>query len=211
MFLTSLALASALSASPPTGAAGAHGALEHPSSAWSVGPTAPNPIGLRFRYHFLELEYATGDLTGPRAFYSTPVDGPLLVVARASYLDEDVSGPVDVDILALSAGVGYVHTVEEGLDLVGTAELELGNRDIDGPGASSSNSTNLGLRGRGGVRYGLTEVAELFGGLNFRTIYDNNFFVDLGVRFEINREWSTHIQAELGDDNLIAFGLRYSF
>jgi len=159
-----------------------------------------------FSYNYFEGGLSVGDATGVEAAASVELDGPWIGVARIQYLTDEESG-VDVDFVSLSAGAGYVHPLQERLDLVATAELEYGKVD-----AGNFDDSEVGLRLVGGARFAATEQLEVFGGITYQTIFDNDFGFNVGGRYQLNEQWSALARVDVLDDyTQFLLGARYGF
>lgn len=194
MTLTTLLLASSLGLAPAAPAA--------PAQTYASG-------GQNFTYRYVDLQYAFGDIDGVRLRGAYQLDEPWIAVAKAEFTDASDDG-VDVDLLAVSGGFGYVYPLQEKLDLVGTAELEYGSVDVSSGSVSDSDS-ELGLRARGGARYRVTPEFEAYGGATLRTIFDSTFQIDGGARYHLDERLALTAGLEFGDDTIFAVGVRYSF
>lgn len=161
-----------------------------------------------FRYDFAEAEVVLGDLSGLQLGASYGLGGALYASGTLAFLSGD-EGPVDLDITTLSGGVTYVMHHRPELDFFGTAELEFGRAEASAFGASASDS-ELGLRLRAGARYAIDPTIEVFGAATVRTILDDHFAVDGGLRYHLSESLAIQARLELGDETLFAFGLRYS-
>jgi hypothetical protein len=160
-----------------------------------------------FSYNYIEGGVSVGDATGFELGASFDLEGPWIGVGRFLYLEDDESG-VDVDFIGLSAGVGYVHPLQEGVDLVGTAELEYG--DVDA--GSFGDDDDFGVRLLGGARFAATEQLEIFGNIGYRSIFDGEFGFQLGGRYQVNERWSALARLDVEDDyNQVLLGARYGF
>jgi hypothetical protein len=160
-----------------------------------------------FSYNYVEGGLSFGDATGFELGGSTELEGPWIGVGRLLYLNDDDSG-VDVDFIGLSAGAGYVHPLQERVDLVATAELEYGKVDVDNQGDDS----DLGIRLVGGGRFAATEVVEIFGGISYRSIFDGEVGFLVGGRYQVNERWSALARLDVEDDyTQFLIGARYGF
>ena len=162
----------------------------------------------RFKYEYVEAEIVLGDGTGFSVAGSYRLQDNWFLTGRVQFYEVDI-GPVDPDLTSLSAGVTYVHSIQENFDVLGTAELDYINIDADGFGSDD----DLGLLFRGGARYAFTEEWEAFGGVGFRTAFDDNeITLDLGGRYLINEDLEAQVSVDFGDDlTLVQLGVRYRF
>ena len=158
-----------------------------------------------FHYTYGEVGLSLGDLDGIRVAGSYHLQDQWLIVASLGILEAS-----RVDFTFFSAGAGYVHNIQEDLDIVATAELEFGRAEVDFLGSSASDS-EVGLRLRGGARYMLDERFEFYGGGNLRTTFDTDFFVDGGALYRINDRLQAYASLEVGDDTQFGIGVRYGF
>ncbi len=175
-------------------------------------PTAPaqtvedtsSAVG-QFSYDYVEGTIGFGDSSGFTLEGSYQIDGPWLVVASLRFLEADVPGG-DVDFDVIRVGGGYIHELQDGLDIIGTAEIEFVDADI--PGADSE----TGLFLRGGARYQASTEIEAFGGLALRTnddLIDQTLVIDLGGRYPIDEHFSAVAMIEIDDDTMFSLGVRY--
>jgi hypothetical protein len=165
------------------------------------------PPGSSFHYRYVEAALLLGDFDGLRGSGTLHITGPWIGLGRLDYLTED-EGSTDVDLFLLSGGVGYVHTVEEELDFIGSAELELGHIEVDTPGGDADDD-ELGLRFRGGVRFQASDVIELDGGLSFSTIFDDELGLDGQVLYAFKEGLSGFVGLDIRDETLAMIGVRF--
>lgn len=216
LLLTSLSTALFAAALPLT--AGTAPAV----SSNAAAPTAPivspsfaaaqhfeTKTGGNFSYDYVEGGISLGEAVGAEVGFSHEVEGPWIAIGRFLYLTDDESG-VDVDFFGLSGGVGYVHNLQTGLDLVGRAELEWGYVDASGNGVNDSDD-EFGVRVRGGARFAAMEDLELFGNAGFRTIFDSDFVADFGAVYRLESNWSALGRVDIDDDTQFLLGVRYGF
>jgi len=160
-----------------------------------------------FSYNYVEGGLSVGDATGFELGASTDLEGPWIGVGRLRYLTEEDSG-VDVDFVSISGGAGFVHPLQERLDLVATAELEYAKVDVENGGDDSE----FGLRLLGGARFAATEMVEVLGGITYRTIFDGEFGFYVGGRYQFNERWSALARVDVEDDfTQFLLGARYGF
>lgn len=165
------------------------------------------PDDRHFSYNYFEGGLSVGDATGIELGASVELDGPWIGVARLLYLTDE-EGSVDVDYTSVSGGVGYVHALQERIDLLATAELEYGKVDR----GSFGDDSDVGLRVLGGARFAATDELEVFGGISYRTIFDGEFGFNIGSRYEFNERWSALVRVDVEDDfTQFLFGARYAF
>lgn len=165
--------------------------------------------GGNFSYDYVEGGISLGEAVGTEIGFSHEVEGPWIAIGRFLYLTDDESG-VDVDFFGLSGGVGYVHNLQTGLDLVGRAELEWGYVDASGNGVNESDD-EFGARVRGGARFAAMEDLEVFGNAGFRTIFDSDFVADFGAVYRLESNWSALGRVDIDDDTQFLLGVRYGF
>lgn len=165
--------------------------------------------GGNFSYDYVEGGISLGEAVGTEIGFSHEVEGPWIAIGRFLYLTDDESG-VDVDFFGLSGGVGYVHNLQTGLDLVGRAELEWGYVDASGNGVNDSDD-EFGARVRGGARFAVMEDLEVFGNAGFRTIFDSDFVADFGAVYHLESNWSALGRVDIDDDTQFLLGVRYGF
>ena len=203
MITLSLLLAATLAPNAPTAASGAAPAPS-PRLVASDGPPDSS-----FRYDYVDGAFVLGDFYGLRANGSYHLDGPWLALGRFEYLTED-EGNTDVDLLLFSGGVGYVHTLEDDLDFVGSAEIEIGHAEIDNPGGSADDD-EVGLRLRAGLRFQANDEIELAGGVSFATIFDEDLGLDGQILYAFDEKLSGFVGFDIRDDTVALVGVRYHF
>lgn len=155
-------------------------------------PAAPEDS--KFNYSYVDAGVTFGDFTGLQLDGSYQLDGHWIAVAGFTAASDD--GP---DLTILRGGVGYVAPVSERWDLVGTGQLEY----VD------LYDSELGVRARAGTRFAFPEKLEIFGGLEYRTVLDDDWVLDGGAVFAINESMSAVGRLELGDYDQITLGLRF--
>lgn len=155
-------------------------------------PAAPEDS--QFNYSYVDAGVTFGDFTGLQLDGSYELDGPWIAVAGFTAASDD--GP---DLTILRGGMGFVAPVNERLDLVGTGQLEY----VD------LYKSELGVRARGGARFALQEQLEVFGGLEYRTVFDDDWVLDGGAVFAISESLSAVGRLELGDYDQFTLGLRF--
>ena len=173
------------------------------------GVESDGPPGSSFRYDYVEAALAFGELDGLRLGGSLHIEGSWIALARFEYLTED-EGSTDVDLLLLGGGVGYVHPVEQNLDVIGSAEVEVGEAEVDGPNRSEDDD-DAGLRLRAGARFQATEQLELAGGLSWSTIFDEDLGADAMALYAFGQDLSGLLGIEFRDDTFAVLGVRFGF
>lgn len=164
-------------------------------------------IDRNFSYDYVEGGLSFGDATGFEVGVSTELDGPWIGVGRFQYLNDDEAG-IDADLISISGGAGYVHPIQENIDLVTTAELEYAKVSVDGGGDDSE----FGVRILGGGRFVATEQLELFASLSYRSVYDAELGFIAGGRYQLNERWSALARVEIDDEfTQFLIGARYGF
>ena len=176
----------------------------YPSAAVGDGPP-----GSGFHYDYAEAALLLGDFDGVRGGGSFYITGPWIAVGRIDYLTED-EGNTDVDLVILSGGVGYVHTLEDELDIIGSAEIEIGDAEIDNP-AGSHDDDDIGLRLRAGTRFQAADRLELAGGLSFTTLFDEDVGLDVRALYAFNENLAGFVGFEIRDDSFGMIGVRFGF
>ena len=192
-----------LAAAPPTPAPPA------PSAPLQEVALTDGPPGSSFHYDYVDGALVLGDLDGLRVGASVHVEGPWIAVGRLDWLGDD-GGATDVDLQLLSLGGGYVHAVDERLDVLGTAELEIGRTDVDGPGQSADDD-DVGVRLRAGARYQATDRLEVDGGISLSTIFDEDLGADARALYAFDERFSGFAGLDARDDTLVLLGVRYRF
>lgn len=172
-----------------------------PTSSQEEPAAAEQPPASSFGYDYVETALAFGDLDGLQVNGSLHLRGPWIAVGRYEALDYDGRGDLDL----LSGGVGYVHTLEADLDLVGTAALEIA--DIDGRG----DDDDTGLHLRAGVRFRVSEKVQLAGGVSVRTIFDEDVGADGQALYAIDDRLHGYVGFDVRDESFFLIGLRYGF
>ena len=189
--------------SDPSASAGISLSPEYQSVAVSDAPPASG-----FHYGYAEAALLLGDFDGVRGGGSLHITGPWIAVGRLDYLTED-EGNTDVDLFLLSGGVGYVHTVKDELDFIGSAEIEFGHAEIDSPGGDGDDD-ELGLRFRGGVRFQATDVIELAGGVSLSTIFDDDLGLDGQALYAFNERLAGFVGIDIREDTIGMIGVRFN-
>jgi hypothetical protein len=164
------------------------------------------PPDSSFNYRYAEGAILLGDFDGLRVGGSFPIQGPWIALGRFDYMTEE-EGSVDVDVLLLSGGAGYVHTIDEKLDLIGSAEIEIGDIEVDGGG----DDDDIGIRLRGGVRYQAHEKVELAGGLSFATVFDEELGIDGQALYAFNENIAGFVGFDNREDTVWTIGVRFNF
>ena len=201
--MITLPLLALMLASDPTALGPSAPSLGYPSQAVSEGPP-----GSSFRYKYAEAALLLGDFDGLRVGGTMPVSGPWIALGRLDYLTED-EGSVDVDVILLSGGAGYVHTLEdERVDLIGSAEIEIAEAEIDGPGGSDDDS-EVGFRFRGGARFQAADKFELSGGVSLSTIFDEDLGVDVQGLYDFKENLAGFVGFDVRDDTVVTIGVRF--
>ena len=177
------------------------------SAPLSIPSVTDGPPGSSFRYDYADAALLLGDFDGVRGDGSMHIQGPWIAVGRLDWMTED-EGSTDVDLFLLSGGVGYVHTLEEKLDLIGSAEIEYGHAEFDSPGGSGDDD-DFGLRIRGGVRFQATNELELAGGLSLSTIFDEDVGLDGQALYAFNENLSGFVGLDIRDDTVGVIGVRF--
>ena len=167
------------------------------------------PPGSSFHYNYVDGAILLGDFDGVRGAVSLHVSGPWIGVGRLDYLTED-EGNTDVDLILLSGGAGYVYTVQDDLDFIGSAEIEFGNAEIDTPGGDDDDD-DIGVRFRGGLRFQANEQIELAGGVSLATIFDEDVGLDARALYAFNEKISGFVGFEIWDDSFAMIGVRFGF
>jgi len=181
----------------------------------ALSPGYPNaveddgPPNSSFRYDYVEGALLLGDFDGIRGGGAWHITGPWIGLGRIDYLTED-EGNTDVDLILLSGGAGYVHTLENELDFIGSAEIEIGDAEVDGPGGSGDDD-DIGLRFRGGARFQANEKIELAGGVSFSTIFDEELGLDFQALYAFDEHVAGFIGIDIRDDSVALIGVRYYF
>ena len=193
--------------------------LTHPAAA--AGPNAlllgfssdtlsDGPPGSSFRYDYVEAALLLGDFDGLRVGGSKHISGPWIAVGRLDYLTED-EGSTEVDVIVLSGGAGYVHTLEdERVDLIGSAEIEIAEAEVDGPGGSGDDD-DIGLRFRAGARFHPADRFELAGGVSISTIFDEDLGLDVQALYDFKENLAGFIGFDVRDDTVATIGVRFYF
>jgi len=177
-----------------------------------ASPTAvaeDGPPGSSFRYDYVEAALLLGDFDGLRGGGSWHIQGPWIGLGRIDYLTED-EGSTDVDLFLLSGGAGYVHTLRKELDFIGSAEIEIGDVEVDGPGGSGDDD-DIGLRFRGGARFQADEKIEFAGGVSFSTIFDEDIGLDVQALYAFDEHLTGFVGLDIRDDTVGLIGVRYYF
>jgi hypothetical protein len=183
------------------------GALCVPAAAFAQGASRPTS---GFNYSYVELEYADmefdvpgGDIDGDGFTLkgSFELQGPWL--AFASYGQADLDFGLDLDTWTI--GAGYVHSLQDDLDLIGRVMYI--KQDFDLPGADDD-----GLGISGGIRYRVNQDFELEGALQYVHVDDSDTSLRAEGRYFFTPEFSAGVALMFGGDaEGIAINARYSF
>ena len=170
--------------------------LGNPATSAPVPPVEPQaaPEAKTFSYSYVDAGLMLGDYTGLQLEGSFELDGNWIAVAGFTAGSDD--GP---DLTSLRGGVGYVAPLSAKLDLIGTGQLEY----VD------LYKSELGLRARGGLRFAAQEKLQVFGGLEYRTVFDNEWVIDGGALYALSESLSAVGKLELGDYDQFTVGLRF--
>jgi hypothetical protein len=165
----------------------------------------------KFKYTFVELNYrnledddsnAEADglqLRGAYAFKDASNEflRKTFVLASLSMLDDNV------EFDEWEIGGGYVHTVNDKLDVVGT--LSLLHQEIE-------NEDETGFEIAGGGRFWVAEQFEVDGRLIYRDVFDNDFGLGIGGRYHATENLSFGADLEfVGDIDEFRLGVRWQF
>lgn len=159
--------------------------------------------GLSYNYaevRFIDRELDAGpDGDGFLVGGSFEVAPQILVTASFEDLDFGRSG----DHSILRVGGGYVHPLQEKIDVVGYASLIHVDGDFD-------DDTGIGLAG--GVRALVAPRFEVRATGNYVDVDDSDTFFDIGADYWISEQFSAGLSATIGGDaDTITFGGRWFF
>jgi hypothetical protein len=192
------------------------GAAIAPVPAVFQDTTAGNEtLAGNFKYTFAELDFcgrydndsnaeAAGlHIRGSYAFENVQ-SGFLrktFVLASLSRLDDEV------EFDEWEVGGGYVHPVNDKLDLVGTFSLL--HQEID---AGAADDDETGFEIAGGGRMWVAAQIEVDGRLIYRDVFDDDLGLGIGGRYHANPQLSLGADVELiGDIEEYRVGIRWSF
>lgn len=141
---------------------------------------------------------------------SYEVDDHIFLRGSVDFYDGDYKGRghSNVDGHRLSAGLGFHTPLQQGLDLLGTADLIRDDND--------SGDHEWGYALRGGLRHQTTEALQLSGGVLYEDVYRHNFRHNIGVFGEglvrLTQAWDVGARLSFTDDadRFGVFG-RYNF
>jgi len=161
--------------------------------------------GSGLSYNYAEVRFVDRELdAGPDG------DGFLLggsyqvapqFLITASY--EDLDYGRNRDASTLSIGGGYVHPLQEKIDVVGYASLIHVDSDFD-------DDTGFGLAG--GVRALVAPKFEVRATGNYVDVEDSDTFFDIGGDYWITEQFSAGLTVTVGGDaDTITFGGRWFF
>ncbi|MGH8441474.1 MAG: outer membrane beta-barrel protein [Nevskiaceae bacterium] len=125
-------------------------------------------------------------------------------IASLSLLSND-----PFDLTTLEGGAGFRHPIRRGIDVLGTATIQI--VEIDGPGGFSDDDTGISLTG--GIRAAMTPQLELGGYLNYaETFGDGDVTLTGEGLLHMTRELSLVGSVGLSDDaNTLTLGARWNF
>ncbi len=176
-------------------------------SAQQAQPQSP-----QFSYNYAELSYdeADFDLGG------ADVDGDGLTLsgsfeltedwhAFASYGSADLDFGIDLDTWAI--GAGYVYPLRDGIDIYGRVLYV--NVDAD-QGSGGFDEDGLGIQAR--IRYRVTDVFEVEGGVQHLDVIDSDTSLQAFARYYFTDEFSAALGLTFaGDADGIGISARYQF
>lgn len=181
----------------------------------SSSAVSQDTLARKFNYTFVELNYRSLDdddsnaeadglqIRGSYAFENVTNEflRKTFVLASVSRLDDDV------EFDEWEIGGGYVHTVSEKLDLVGTFSLL--HQDVDA-GAADDDETGFELAGGG--RMWVAEQFEVAGRLVYRDVFDDDLGLGVGGRYHATQQLSFGADLEfVGDIDELRIGARWQF
>lgn len=166
-------------------------------------PNQSTGSGLSYNYaevRFVDRELDAGpDGDGFLVGVSYEVAPQILVTASYDDLDYGRHG----DASTLSIGGGYVHPLQDKIDVVAYASLLHVDGDFD-------DDTGIGLAG--GVRALVAPQFEVRATGNYVDVDDSDTFFDIGADYWISEQFSAGLTATIGGDaDTITFGGRWFF
>lgn len=170
------------------------------------------PQSAQFSYNYVELSYdeMDFDLGGP------DIDGDGLTLsgsfeltedwhAFASYGSADLDFGIDLDTWAI--GAGYVFPLREGIDIYGRV-LYVDMSLDQGPGGADEDG--LGLQAR--IRYRVTDVFEVEGGVQHLDVFDSDTSLQAFARYHFTDNLSAALGLTFaGDTDGIGISARWQF
>lgn len=161
--------------------------------------------GLSYDYaelRFVDREFDNSNADGDGLLLGGSLEIAPQVLITASYEDLEYNGGADAS--TLSIGGGYVHPLEEKIDLVGYASLI--RTDIDGGG----DDTGFGLAG--GIRALVAPNVEARAFGNYVDVDNSDTFFELGADYWITEQFTAGLTVTIGGDaDTITFGGRWYF
>lgn len=191
-------------------------ALEPAATAIAPVPAVfQDTMARNFKYTFVELNYRSLDdddsnaeadglqIRGAYAFQDASNEflRNTFVLASLSRLDDDI------EFDEWEIGGGYVHPVNDKLDLVGTfsilhQEIEVGGFDDD----------DTGFEIAGGGRFWVADQFEVDGRLIYRDVFDDDLGLGIGGRYHATEQLSFGADLEfVGDIDELRIGVRWQF
>jgi hypothetical protein len=166
-----------------------------------------------FSYTYVELAYdetdfdlGGGDIDGDGLTLSGAFEINEDWHAFASYGSADLDFGIDLDSWAI--GAGYRYPLRDDVDVYGRV-LYI-STDVDLPGPSNADEDGLGLQGR--IRFRVTEVFEVEGGIQHVDVIESDTSLQASARYHFTRNLSAGIGITFaGDTDGIGINARYSF
>jgi len=161
--------------------------------------------GLSYDYaelRFVDREFDNSSADGDGFLFGGSFEIAPKILVTASYEDLEYDGGTDAS--TLSIGGGYVHPLEEKVDLVGYASLI--RTDIDG----GDDDTGFGLAG--GVRALVAPNVEARALGNYVDVDNSDTYFELGADYWITEQFTAGLTVTIGGDaDTITFGGRWFF
>ena len=180
--------------------------------AFGQAQEAARPQSAQFNYTYVEINYDELDFDlGP-----ADIDGDGLTLSGSfeinddwhvytSYGSHDLDFGIDLDTWMV--GAGYVYPLKDDIDIYGRVLYV----DVDADaGAGSLDEDGLGLQAR--IRFRVTDVFEVEGGIQHLDVVDSDTSLQAFGRYHFTDEFSAAIGLTFaGDTDSIGVSARYSF
>lgn len=165
-----------------------------------------------FCYDYLEAGLSFGsDNDGIQLAASYRFEDHWFAIVNSDLLDSDGLGR-DPETKRFSAGLGYIHAQSKDLHFVSTLEWDYAALDSSLSGTvGGDSSSESGVRFRERVRYAASDRLELFGGLGWTSLGDDEFLVEAGAVFATNNNWAIVAHAQDDSEQRITIGMRFAY
>lgn len=165
-----------------------------------------------FCYDYLEAGLSFGsDNDGIQLAASYRFEDRWFAIINSDLLDSDGLGR-DPETKRFSAGLGYIYPHSKDLHFVSTLEWDYAQLDSSLSGTVGGDSfSESGVRFRERVRYAASDRLELFGGLGWTSLGDDDFLLEAGAVFATSNKWAIVAHAQDDSDQRITIGMRFAY